>query len=70
MNRQQDQNTLLSTEALAAELNLAVETLAEWRRQHRGPAYIKAGRRVLYRRDDIDTWLANNRHSFDAAVQP
>lgn len=33
-------------------------TLAHWRSEGRGPAYIKMGRRVAYRGSDLNEWLA------------
>jgi len=37
------------------------QTLAQWRHESRGPAYIKSGRRVLYRGDDVLTWIDGRR---------
>lgn len=36
-------------------------TLEGWRLRGGGPAFIKAGSRVVYRRADLDAWLAANR---------
>ena len=36
-------------------------TLANWRCQGRGPAYVKSGRKVLYKRTMIDHFLYNQR---------
>ena len=33
-------------------------TLAHWRSEGRGPAYIKLGSRVAYRGSDLNEWLA------------
>lgn len=33
-------------------------TLAHWRSEGRGPAYIKIGARVAYRGSDLNNWLA------------
>ncbi len=49
---------LLSAQQTAALLNLAPITLAKWRLQGTGPAFLKLGRRVAYRRVTIDEWLA------------
>ena len=50
------------TEAEAAQvLGQSPNTLRQWRCQGRGPAWTKAGRRVLYRRADLDDWLAGQR---------
>ena len=32
-------------------------TRAHWRNQGRGPAYVRAGRRILYRGSDLNAWL-------------
>ena len=33
-------------------------TLAHWRSEGRGPAYVKLGSRVAYRGSDLNEWLA------------
>ena len=38
----------------------AVQTLARWRHEGRGPPYIKSGSRVLYRGADVLAWLEAN----------
>lgn len=38
-----------------------IQTLARWRHERRGPAYIKSGSRVLYLGKDVVDWLASNR---------
>ena len=42
----------------AAYLNLSPGTLEVWRCLGRGPRYYKVGRRVIYRREDLDAYLA------------
>lgn len=39
----------------------AVQTLARWRHEGRGPAYIKSGSRVIYRGSDVLAYLASRR---------
>lgn len=39
----------------------AEQTLAAWRHQGRGPAYILSGSRVLYQGADLLAWLNANR---------
>ena len=34
-------------------------TLAHWRSEGRGPAFVKMGRRVAYRGSDLNKWLAD-----------
>ena len=36
-------------------------TLAHWRSEGRGPAFIKIGRRVAYRGSDLNAWLDDRR---------
>jgi predicted DNA-binding transcriptional regulator AlpA len=51
----------LTTRGVHELTGLAMVTLDLWRRQGRGPAFIKIGRRVMYRRADIETWLDQHR---------
>lgn len=53
---------LLNTEALADYIGVSPHTLERWRINGGGPAFLKAGRRVLYCSKDINTWLSNSRH--------
>ena len=56
----------LTAEELAEMLDLHKVTLAAWRAEGKGPAFIKAGRRVRYRPSDIEEWVeANTRTSTD-----
>lgn len=49
---------LLDQAALAALLNdVSESTLEKWRCTGDGPNFIRAGRKVLYRRSDVDAWL-------------
>ena len=36
-------------------------TLAQWRHEKRGPAYVKYGKRILYRGVDLNDFLEANR---------
>jgi excisionase family DNA binding protein len=51
---------LLTAHELASELGVGTQTLAQWRWQGVGPAFVKVGRLVRYRRSDVDAWLAAN----------
>jgi predicted site-specific integrase-resolvase len=42
-------------------LGLAVQTLRNWRFLGKGPAYVKLGRRITYRLQDLETYLEQNR---------
>ena len=51
-------SALLSTRDAAAYLALSPRTLEKWRTRGVGPAYSRIGRRVVYRRDDLDKFVA------------
>jgi predicted DNA-binding transcriptional regulator AlpA len=55
---------------LATELGIPVKTLAEWRSRAIGPAYVKVGRHVRYRREAIDEWEAQQTRQPDPASLP
>lgn len=44
-----------------AYLGLSPRTLERFRIQGRGPTFLKLGRRVLYARDDLESWAATKR---------
>lgn len=50
---------LISPEELAAELKVPLQTLSNWRHTGRyNLPFIKCGRLVRYRREDVDQFLA------------
>ncbi|WP_195393500.1 helix-turn-helix domain-containing protein [Actinomyces urogenitalis] len=53
-------NDLMTTAEVADYLKLKPNTLEHWRTRSLGPHYEYAGRRVLYRRSDVDDWLRTN----------
>ena len=38
-------------------------TLCQWRRQGRGPVWMRLGNRIRYRREDLDTWLESQKNA-------
>jgi predicted DNA-binding transcriptional regulator AlpA len=48
---------VLNTEAAARVLGLSPSTLAKMRLFGNSPKFLKLGRRVLYRRIDLEAWL-------------
>lgn len=56
----QDPDALLMEEHAARLLNLSVRTLQSWRLRGDGPAYVRAGRAIRYRRGDIISWISAN----------
>lgn len=49
----------ISRAELGQELGVSVETLARWETRRIGPACIRIGRKVLYRRVAVMEWLRN-----------
>jgi predicted DNA-binding transcriptional regulator AlpA len=49
---------LLDTMDVAVELGLSPRTLEGWRRRGEGPPYLKVGRLVKYRPEDIEAYKA------------
>jgi hypothetical protein len=45
----------------APYIGFSRDFLRAGRRKGTGPAYIKVGRSIRYRREDLDTWLAKHR---------
>ena len=46
-------NALLTSKAVAEQLNVGIQTLAKWRSEGKGPRYVQLGRSVRYRANDI-----------------
>jgi hypothetical protein len=53
----------MTIEELAAELDMAVITLATWRMRQKGPPYVKVGRKILYSRTTVKDWIASQVHT-------
>lgn len=58
---------LMTQEELAKLLGVKRNTLREWRRLKRGPAYIRILKGVFYRRTDVNAWLDANK--FDPTTE-
>jgi predicted DNA-binding transcriptional regulator AlpA len=48
---------LIPAHRLPLYVGLAAQTLARWRCEGQGPAFLKIGRRVAYRAGDVRAWL-------------
>ena len=48
---------VLDPVAAASYLGIAKQTLARWRCEGGGPAFLKLGARIRYERADLDFWL-------------
>ncbi len=53
---------LLTADQTGEYLHVNPRTLANWRVLGRGPRYVRAGSRALYRQADLDAWL--DAHTF------
>lgn len=62
------ETTCLTVGDAARFLGLSSSTLAKLRLRGDGPAYCKLGRRVVYRRSDLEDWL--NRHRRRSTSEP
>jgi len=54
-----DYNELLTERDVAKRLQASLAAIRKWRLQGRGPAYLKIGTLVRYRRSDLDLWLSS-----------
>ena len=52
-------HTLLMQREAAALLRLSERTLERWRVTGEGPHFARLGRRIGYRLEDIDAWIAS-----------
>ncbi|MGJ5180399.1 helix-turn-helix transcriptional regulator [Bradyrhizobium oligotrophicum] len=52
---------LINPEKVAEALNLRPQTLTAWRTLGKGPIFVKVGKRVFYRKADIEAWLGAQR---------
>jgi excisionase family DNA binding protein len=55
-----DADAMLAEVHAAKLLNLSTRTLQAWRLSSRGPAFVRAGRAVRYRRSDLLAWIEAN----------
>lgn len=55
----------ISPEQLATELGCHERTLTRWAAARRGPPRCLVGRRILYRREAVASWLERQEKNFD-----
>lgn len=55
------ENAWLTTEDLAAELQVSVKTVRAWRYTSVGPVGHRLGKHVRYARSDVEAWARANR---------
>ena len=59
---------VFSPQVLSEYVGIPATTLAQWRWAGTGPAYVKVGRMVRYRREDVEAWLDSQRHETTEAI--
>lgn len=52
-----DRPLAISPETLGKLIEIAPQTLSDWRKSGEGPAWFKLGRLVRYRVDAVEAWL-------------
>jgi predicted site-specific integrase-resolvase len=53
---------------LAEEVDHSVRTLRGWRREGKGPPFVRIGRRALYRKNGVLEWLRSKEKEAVAAA--
>lgn len=48
---------IFSEDELAHVLVVKSQTLATWRAESKGPDYVKLGKNIFYRKQDVVTWI-------------
>jgi predicted DNA-binding transcriptional regulator AlpA len=63
-----DADEYLTDPQLGSLLDVTGRTTSRWRRDGNGPPFVRVGkRRILYRRADVDRWLADRTFPHRAA---
>jgi predicted DNA-binding transcriptional regulator AlpA len=58
---------LLSPKDLEARIGVPVSTIERWRATGEGPPFIRLVRRIAYREEDVERWLASRTFTSRAA---
>ena len=53
---------LLTPAHVAKRVHRSERTLERWRKEGRGPRFLKFGNRILYSEADVDEWLSKKPH--------
>ena len=54
------QSKLLNERVLATHLNVTVKAVQAWRQRGGGPKFVRVGRAIRYRPEDVQVWLEAN----------
>lgn len=60
-------HALLDTKEAADYLRIRPQTLEVWRCHGGGPAFVKLGRRVVYRLESLERFIVDNEHTSTSA---
>jgi len=52
----------MTNQEFADFVHKSTRTTARWRAQRVGPAWVRVGKEVMYRPEDVDAWLAAQRY--------
>lgn len=63
-------NDVWEPEEVSDLLKVPQGTLANWRYLGKGPRFVKVGRRVRYRRSDVEAWLELHVRESTGAAAP
>ena len=63
-------NALFTPKEAADYLRVPDRTLERWRHTGDGPVFLKLGRRVVYRGDDLQAWIGARRREHTSASVP
>jgi excisionase family DNA binding protein len=71
MERSQENSisNLLNETRAAEYLGLSVRTLQAWRVRGGGPVFVKLGRAVRYRPDDLNAWITERMAASTSALE-
>jgi len=70
MNEASSQDRLLCEKSAARFLGLSIRTLQAWRHRSVGPSYVRAGRAIRYRLQDLTSWIVSNTVSVGERCRP
>jgi excisionase family DNA binding protein len=61
---------IIGPDEAAELLKVAKGTLAKWRVSGLGPKFVRLGRKVGYRRSDLDDWISQNTRAHTGECSP
>ena len=68
MIQELDRNTAINENKAAEVMDVKIQTLRNWRHLRKGPPYLKLGRCVRYKIDDIKSFMEAHRIDPEKAV--